>query len=548
MRARLIATLMVLSGTTAAADELDDLSRDFWEWRRASQPLTGDDIPRIERPKDWVPDWSPESVAARIEALTELEVRYLKLDPGSWPISRKVDYRLIGSALARARWELDVLRDWRRNPLFYHQQTLGSIFEVLLPPPPVDDERKKQVLLRVREIPRTIEAAKRNLDEGVAPFARLTIASLDGVRGRLEAVGRELSLDFEDAIVALESYRAWLQERVSGMPEATAVGRDRYQYFLHHVALLPYTPEELVLLARQEWERSVAFEGYESLRNRELPELPYFPTQKAQIEAEVREEEAIRRFLEDKDILTVPDWMKHYRNLPLPPYLRPLSHLGVNDDLTSATRLTENATAYIPEPSPDLPYFYRAIARDPRPIIVHEGVPGHYFQLALSWSHENPIRRRYYDSGANEGIGFYAEEMMVQMGLFDDRPRVREILYNFMRLRALRVEVDVKLGLGEFTIDQAAEYLETRVPMDRQTAREEAAFFASSPGQAISYQIGKIQIVKLLADARTREGEGFRLRRFHDFLWKNGNVPLALQRWEYLDDPSDVEKLDSFQQ
>lgn len=547
MRAPFVFTLMLLSGT-AAGDELDSLARDFWEWRRVNQPLTGDDIPRIERPKDWVPDWSPESVSARVEALTELEVRYLRLDPSSWPVARQVDYRLIGSALARARWELDVLRDWKRNPLFYHQQTLGSLFEVLLRPSPVDEERRSQLRLRIRQIPKTVEAAKKNLDEAVAPFARLTIASLDGVRGRLSAVSKELSLDIEEAAVALESYRAWLQERVSGMPEATAVGRDTYQYFLHHVALLPYTPEELVLLARQEWERSVAFEGFESLRNRELPELSYFPTQKAQIDAEARDEEAIRRLLEEKDILTVPDWVKHYRNLPLPSYLRPISHLGVTDDLTSDTRLTENATSYIPEPSPDLAYFYRAIARDPRPIIVHEGVPGHYFQLVLSWAHENPIRRRYYDSGANEGIGFYAEEMMLQMGLFDDRPRVREILYNFMRLRALRVEVDVKLGLGEFTIDQAADYLETRVPMDQKTAREEAAFFASSPGQAISYQIGKIQILKLLADAKTREGDQFRLRRFHDFLWKNGNVPIALQRWEYLGDAGDIEKLDSFQQ
>jgi len=50
-------------------------------------------------------------------------------------------------------------------------------------------------------------------------------------------------------------------------------------------------------------------------------------------------------------------------------------------------------------------------------------------QLALSWAHENPIRRRYYDSGANEGIGFYAEEMMLQAGLWADSPRSREIIY-----------------------------------------------------------------------------------------------------------------------
>ena len=85
---------------------------------------------------------------------------------------------------------------------------------------------------------------------------------------------------------------------------------------------------------------------------------------------------------------------------------------------------------------------------DPRPITVHEGIPGHYFQLCLSWKHEDPTRRHYYDSGANEGIGFYAEEMILQAGLFDDSPHTREIIYNFVRLRALRVEVDVKLSLG----------------------------------------------------------------------------------------------------
>jgi uncharacterized protein (DUF885 family) len=171
---------------------------------------------------------------------------------------------------------------------------------------------------------------------------------------------------------------------------------------------------------------------------------------------------------------------------------------------------------------------------DPRPITVHEGIPGHYFQLCLSWKNEDPIRRHYYDSGANEGIGFYAEEMMLQAGLFDDSPHTREIIYNFMRLRALRVEVDVKLALGEFTLEQAAKYLQEKVPMDEQTARQEAIAFSTSPGGAMTYQIGKLQILKFLADARMQQGDKFNLRAFHDFVWKNGNVPIALQEQEYL--------------
>jgi uncharacterized protein (DUF885 family) len=70
--------------------------------------------------------------------------------------------------------------------------------------------------------------------------------------------------------------------------------------------------------------------------------------------------------------------------------------------------------------------------------------------------------------------------------------------------------------------------------MDVETAREEASFFASDPAQAITYQVGKLQILKFLADARRARAEEFNLRTFHDNLWVNGNVPIALQEWETL--------------
>jgi uncharacterized protein (DUF885 family) len=104
------------------------------------------------------------------------------------------------------------------------------------------------------------------------------------------------------------------------------------------------------------------------------------------------------------------------------------------------------------------------------------------------------------------------------------------------------VEVDVKLALGMFSLEQAAEYLKNRVPMDSATAHGEAAMFATTPGQAISYQIGKLQIYKFLADAYRQKGNSFSLRTIHDFLWQNGNVPIALQRWEFLGLNDEMEK------
>lgn len=346
----------------------------------------------------------------------------------------------------------------------------------------------------------------------------------------------------ERAIVALESYAGWLQQRLPQLSQKTAIGRDNYVWFLKNVALLPYAPEQLLQIGRQEWARSVAFEDLEHHRDRGLPDLKLAASAQAQMKREAADELAVRQYLREFGILDLPDWLQHYRNLPMPGYLAPLSSVGVTDDLTSPTRLKENGVRYLPPPAPDLGYFAVINAKDPRTSIVHEGV--HYMQMAWSWAHEDPIRRHYYDSGANEGIAFYNEEMVTQAGLFDDSPRSREIIYNMVRLRALRVEVDVKLALGQFTIEQGAEYLRTTVPMDAETAREEAAFFASDPGQAISYQIGKAQILEFLAQARRKEGDSFRLNRFHDFVWKNGNVPIALQKYEYLGDKADLDAVE----
>lgn len=545
--------------TGAPGDEgfhaLDALGRDFWAWRAVHQPFTGDDIPRIDRPAEWAPDWSPASIAAQRAALAAFERRWRALDPSDWPIPRQVDYLLVGSALARGRWELEILRTWQRNPLFYLDQTLGAVFDRLLQPPPFDRTRGEEIVRRLESIPRTLQDARANLvGHAVAPFARLALERLAEAPTRLRAALRALAPYLpsesaarlgpagEAASEALEGFRAWLAEQLPTLVDGTAIGRDAYAFFLTHVALMPFTPEQLLARGRQEWERAVAFEAYEQQRNAGLPPLALLLDQEAEMRREAEDELAVRRFCEARDLLTFPAWLRHYRFRPLPPYLEPLAFLGVTDDLTSPTRLDQDGTSYIAPPSPTLGYFALANARDPRTGIAHEGM--HYFQLALSWAHENPLRRHYYDSGANEGIGFYAEEMLLQAGLFDDSPRTREIIYSFMRLRALRVEVDVRLALGSFDLDEAARELATMVPMDWETAHHEAVFFASSPGQAMTYQIGKLQLLKFLADARLAQGDGFRLRAFHDFVWKNGNVPIALQRWEWLGLRDEIDTLD----
>src|SRR5882672_2768493 len=535
------------------ADVLDDLARDFWVWRASEMPVSSDDIPRLERPTGWVPDWSPTAAESYRKQVAEFDRRWKAIDVSRWSVPRQVDYRLIGSAIARVRWELDVSRGWQRNPSFYLDQTLGAYFHLLLQPAPFSRERSLNIVVTLNATPKILENARKTLTEPVRPFAELSLDQLKDIGPRLLTSVRELKslLDTdsqkqidaaaESAVRALESYGQWLSGKLSSMTAQTAVGREGYVFFLKNVALLPYTPQQLLEVGHNEWARSVSFQIYEEHRNLGAPELGIPKSIEEEIAREKQDEQSIRQYLQDKHILSVPSWMQHYTWQPMPAYLKPLEGVGEADDFTSESRLKENCVRYIDPPSADLGYFALADAKDPRTGIVHEGVPGHYFQLALSWAHPNPIRRHYYDSGANEGVGFYSEEMLLEAGLFDDSPRSREIIYSMVRLRALRVEVDVKLALGEFTIAQAADYLQKTVPMDSHTAHAEAAFFASSPGQAISYQIGKTQILRFLAEARRQQGDKFDLQAFHDFLWLNGNVPIALQRWEYLGLKDDIE-------
>jgi uncharacterized protein (DUF885 family) len=550
VRPSAIVILFGLVSFAARGDSLNQLSQDFWAWRAQEQPFTVDDIPRIERPVGFSVDWSAGAISKRRAELAEFQRHWEVVKPSpQQSVHEQVDYRLIGSALARVHWELNIEQGWKRNPLFYVDQTLGSVYVLLLPPPPFSAERQREIVARMNSIPATIEAARQNLTDMRQPFAQLAIDALSDLPQRCQvmnaALAPLLSQDVQNslristttAVQALEAYRLWLQGELPSLRKDTAIGRENYLYFLRNIAVMPYSPEQLIEMSKQEWSRALSFEAYEKARDASVPALPIFANQTAQTERAQADEQHIREFLVKNKILSVPAWLKHYRNLPLPAYVQPFSELGVTDDLTSASRLGQDGTSYIEEPSERLGFFSLSKAHDPRPIIVHEGVPGHYFQLCLSWANADPIRRHYYDSGANEGIGFYAEEMMLQAGLFDDSPHTREIIYSFMRLRALRVEVDVRLALGEFTLQQAADYLASTVPMDPATALSEASLFASTPGQAISYQVGKIQIFRLLADMRREQGEKFSLMKFHDFVWANGNVPIALQRRELLGKP-----------
>ena len=535
--------------------EVQDLGREFWDWRVINGYRSPDDIPRLELMPDWVPQFDEDSARRRLERVADFRQRWEDLDVSGEAVPIQVDYRLIGSAISRVEWETGVLRSWERDAVMQVHQAFGTYFDSLLRPPPFDTDRQDGIIHRLSMVGPQLQVALGNLARaGTSALAGSAIRLLREIESALPRSVEELSGFFDvsrrsalnkagaGATEQLVSFREWLREHQAGMPAPEPVGRDVFMWYLRNVALLPIEPEEIVLLAERELYYNYAWEEVERNRYGDTPVPDRFPTAEAQCESQARAEQEVREFYESENLLTQPDSLRRYHTAPLPEYLQPINWLGVANDLTSDRRLEEDAVTYVWDPNRPLSYFYEANARDTRLGIMHEGV--HYKQLALSWANPDPLRRRYYDSIINEGLAHYNESLMLQAGLFDDAPWSRLVTQNFKRLRSLRAVVDVSLATGAMTLEEGMRMFEELVPIDPQTALEETSMYVSNPGLAMAYMVGKLEIIRLLGDAKKQLRDGFSLRWFHDYLWNNGNVPPSLLRWEMLDDPSDIQAID----
>src|SRR5205807_10464205 len=227
----------------------------------------GADVNRLERPGG-VCDWSAAAIDKRGRDLKDFDARYQKINAGGWPVPHRVDYRLIGSALSRVHWELEVNPRCKRDPNFYIEQTLTPIVEALTVPGPYDEARSREILTRIENVPSILQQGSENLDKAPEPFVTVAIQALEGVRERLRTMATSLhpvtnlgekgfTGATDRAADALERFRATLQDRLPSSPKETALGRDAYVFFLKNVALYPYSPEQILAMGQQEWNRAV---------------------------------------------------------------------------------------------------------------------------------------------------------------------------------------------------------------------------------------------------------------------------------------------------
>jgi uncharacterized protein (DUF885 family) len=162
-------------------------------------------------------------------------------------------------------------------------------------------------------------------------------------------------------------------------------------------------------------------------------------------------------------------------------------------------------------------------------LYLHEGAPGHHFQIALAFENEAlPAFMRFGGNTAYaEGWGLYAESLYKELGVESDPYQRMGGLQDEM-LRAMRLVVDTGIHAKGWTRDQSIDYMLANSSMSRTEATAEVERYIAIPGQALAYKIGQLTISRLKAKAQKELGGKFDARDFHAQVLMTGALPMAV--------------------
>ena len=514
-----------------------DLVALFHEWRQFEKPPM----------RDGAPDYRKESFEKRWPEFKRLQKKLNAFDISSWSIEQKVDWHIVWAEMNGYDFNHRILKPWERDPAFYkslwtyrsdvpahegpthHVTTEIWTFEF-----PLDPEEQKRLINDLTVIPPLNEQARINLTGNARD---LWIAGIRDIR--LQSTNLAAILDqpgvrndptlvqaIQEAIRSTDDFAAWLEEESESKTGPSGIGKDNYTWYLQNVHLVPLSWEDEVMILKRELARAWSSLKLEEHRNRDLPELTDASSPEAYDALAEKSAHSLMAFLDEGEMVTVKDYFE--------PALR--EHLG----------------SYIPKDRRN--FFWITAHYDPRPLYSHFY---HWFELARmdTEPHQSEIRREpllynIFDS-RSEGLATGVEEIFMQAGLYDDDPRVREIVYIMIAQRAARGLGSLYAHANEMTMEEAGGIHSEWTPRGWMKTEKELLIFEQhlylrQPGYGTSYITGKYLVEHAMADfARLREirNESFEIREFLDTLNAMGNIPISLGHWQMTGNYSALENI-----
>lgn len=482
-------------------------------------------------------------MAAQQRDLAGFKSRLSAIDSTGWPTTQQVDYHVVRAEMNGLDFDHRVLKPWSNNPAFYVTAFMDESDQPAREGPlaaggidlwkyamPLSNSDAAVIADALRPIPALLAQAKINLTGNQRDLwiygAKSVKAQSADLRAFVEKLGDTqpaLKANVTQAVAASDALVAWLDSQAAAKTGASGIGVDNYNWYLKNVQLVPYTWQDEVTLMERELARASASLALEEQRNVKLPSLLPIATA---VEYDKRAGAAVYEymaFLKDHDILTVrPDMYPGLRG-----------HLGH-------------------VPSEPREFFGEVDARDPMVMRTHGF---HWFDKGwmANVSHPSPVRKvaQLYNlfNSRTEGFATAFEELMLQAGMFDSRPRSRELVYILLAERAARALGDLYMQSNRLTLEQASQFASDHTPrgwlsMKGNLVRGEQHLYLQQPAYGTSYVIGKLETDKLLTARRQQLGDAFTMKRFMDEFTAAGLVPMSLLRWELTGEmPDDVRRM-----
>lgn len=506
----------------------------FKTWREFQKPVM----------KEGVPDYSVAAMKKQHEELKSWQQKLQNFDTSNWPINHQADWYILYAEMNGLDFDHRVLRSWERDPAFYktvwmersdvpgHEgPTHAAIIDVWKYQFPLTNESKEKLVRELSVIAPLNEQAKENLTGNAKDLWIAGIRDIKSQSADLESIltqpgvsdQADLVAVINEAIESTNNLITWLEKESTSKTGPSGVGKENYTWYQRNVHLVPLTWDDEVLLLKRELMRAWTALKLEEHRNRNLPELKAADTPEAFAALTERSAKSILNFLDKDEILTVKEYFE--------PALR--EHLG----------------RFVPADKRN--FFIITMHHDPRPLYSHFY---HWFELAQmdNEPHANEIRRgpllyNIFDS-RNEGTATAVEEMFMQAGLYNDDPRVKEIVYIMIAQRAARGLGSLYAHANELTMEEAGKIHSDYTPRGWMKVEKELLLFEQhlylrQPGYGTSYITGKYLLESALAEyARKKEMEQqpFKVKEFFDQLNAIGSMPTSLVHWEMTGDKSKV--------
>jgi hypothetical protein len=316
----------------------------------------------------------------------------------------------------------------------------------------------------------------------------------------------------DEARASTESFVTWLEAEAPSKTGPSGIGKDNYTWYLRNVHLVPLSWDEEVSILKRELGRAHAQLRLEEHRNRHLPPLSSAASAEEYRNRSLASVRKYVQFMRDKDILPVKNYMQ--------------------------PSLDRRIGSFV---APDAQNFFQlAMHREIMTLLTHFY---HWWDLEMMREepHPSPIRRgallyNIWDS-RSEGMATAMEEMMLHAGLYDDNPRVREVVWIMLAQRAARGLGSLYQQANMFTMKEASDFQVRWTPNAWMSPKPdllafEQQLYMRQPGYGSSYVSGKHQIEKLLGDYADLKGRDFRLSDYFSALNASGLIPVSLIRWE----------------